>query len=114
MAYQTGQSICPKCGSSEQVRTVRELFDMMNGAYEQRFQRAGQFGQPGGFGPGQGTDDDDYDHYNVEGSDARRGVGGFGGFGGRRSGSGDFDYDSSGDLGSDIAGAAVSAPKRPS
>jgi hypothetical protein len=50
------------------VRTVRELFDMMNGAREQAFQRMGQSG-PGqwqGQPPGAG-DDDDYDHYNVEG-----------------------------------------------
>jgi len=109
MAYQMGQSICPKCGNSEQVRTVRELFDMMNGAYEQRFQRAtNQFGQPGS-GPGQTADDDDYDHYNVEGSDARRGMGGSGGFGGRRSGGSDFDFGSSGDIAGDVAGAALTA-----
>lgn len=51
---------------------MRELFDMMNGAREQAFQRMGQFGQSGpgqwqGQQPGAG-DDDDYDHYNVEGS----------------------------------------------
>jgi hypothetical protein len=57
------------------VRTVRELFDMMNGAREQAFQRLNQFGQPGPgqpAAPGQGwnnANDDDYDHYNVEGSD---------------------------------------------
>ena len=50
---------------------MRELFDMMNGAREQAFQRMGQFGQSGpgqwqGQQPGVG-DDDDYDHYNVEG-----------------------------------------------
>jgi hypothetical protein len=105
MAYQVGQSSCPQCGNSEQVRTVRELFDMLNGAYEQQFQRTSQFGQPG-FGPGQGTDDGDYDHYNVEGSDARRG---FGGLGGRRSRGNDFGFGSGGDFGSDIAGAAASA-----
>ena len=113
MAYQTGQSTCPKCGTSEQVRTVRELFDMLNGGYEQRFQRAtSQFGQPGS-GPGQTADDDDYDHYNVEGSDARRGmggVGGSGGFGGRRSGgTPDFDFDSTGDIAVDVAGIALTA-----
>ena len=53
------------------MRTVRELFDMMNGAREQAFQRMGQFGQSGpgqwqGQQPGSGPDDD-YDHYNVEG-----------------------------------------------
>ena len=53
------------------MRTVHELFDMMNGAREQAFQRMGQFGQSGpgqwqNQQPGRG-DDDDYDHYNVEG-----------------------------------------------
>ncbi len=66
--------MCPQCRSSAEVRTVRELFDMMNGAREQAFQRFSQhFGRPG-YPPGQGQaaggpDDDDYDHYNVEGSD---------------------------------------------
>ena len=105
MDYQTGQSVCPKCGNSEQVRTVRELFDMMSSAHDQAFQRLNQFRQPGQ-GPGGAGDDDDSDHYNVEGSDARRGWGAGGGFGGRRSGynsPGDF----GGDFGSDIAGAAI-------
>ena len=70
--------MCPQCGSSADVRTVRELFDMMNGAQAQAFQRFNQhFGRPGaapgGQVPGQwqsgGADDGDYDHYNVEGSD---------------------------------------------
>jgi hypothetical protein len=118
MAYQQGQSVCPRCGSGEQVRTARELFDMMNGGYAQNLQRLNQIRHPG-FGPGPGADDDDYDHYTVEGSDARRGIGGPGGygggggfggrsgFGGRRSG---YDHDSgpSGDFGSDVAGAAIS------
>jgi len=37
--------VCPQCGSSADVRTVRELFDTMNGAREQAFQRMNQFGQ---------------------------------------------------------------------
>jgi hypothetical protein len=113
MAYQAGQTSCPQCGSGEQVRTVRELFDTMNSAYEQQMQRAGQlgqpgFGQPGGPGSMQGSDDDDYDHYNVEGSDSRRGIGGWGG---RRSsrGGNDFGFGAGSDFGSDIAGAAASA-----
>jgi hypothetical protein len=111
MAYQAGQTSCPQCGSSEQVRTVRELFDTMNSAYEQQMQRAGQFGQPGFGQPGgpgsMQNSDDDYDHYNVEGSDAQRGIGGWGG---RRSRSGgDFGFGGGGDFGSDIAGAAASA-----
>ncbi|HXT90512.1 MAG TPA: hypothetical protein VN714_14765 [Trebonia sp.] len=57
------------------MRTARELFDMMNGAQAQAFQRLDQFRQPGaGNPPGQSQgagspNDDDYDHYNVEGSD---------------------------------------------
>lgn len=107
MAYQGGgQSICPQCGNSEQVRTVRELFDMLNGMHEQTMQRASQFGQPG-YGPGYGSDDDDYDHYNVEGSDARPGMGSWTG---RRPRRGlDFDFDSSGNIAEDIAGAAAGA-----
>ena len=78
MDYQTGAATCPMCGSSDQVQTARELFDTMNGAREQAFQRLSQFQQPGqGQGQGQGqygdsSDDDDYDHYNVEGSGSER------------------------------------------
>ena len=68
---------------------------MMNGAREQAFQRISQFRQPGS-APGQwqgagSADDDDYDHYNVEGSDWQlRGNRGWNqGQGGR-----DFDFDS--------------------
>jgi hypothetical protein len=48
---------------------------MMNGAREQAFQRINQFRQPGS-APGQwqgagSADEDDYDHYNVEGSDSQ-------------------------------------------
>ena len=45
--YQAGAAICPTCGSSDQVHTARELFDMMNGAREQAFQRLNQFQRPG-------------------------------------------------------------------
>lgn len=44
---------------------------MMNGAREQAFQRVNQPGYaPGQQGSGS-ADDDDYDHYNVEGSDRK-------------------------------------------
>ena len=94
------------------MRTVRELFDMMNGAQQQAFQRMGQFGQPGS-GPGswQGqqpgsTGDDDYDHYNVEGSD--RGISGNRNWNQSR-GRGDFDFNLGDNLGEDIGGAVLGA-----
>ena len=89
---------------------MRELFDMMNGAREQAFQRLGQAGQPGS-GPWQGqqpgsANDDDYDHYNVEGSDpklrANRG---------RNQGQrgGDFDFGSGDSIIDDVGGAVLGA-----
>ncbi len=92
------------------MRTVRELFDTMNGAREQAFQRMGQFGQPG---PGQwqgqpagSTDDDDYDHYNVEGSD--RGYRGNRNWNQNRGGR-DFGFDLGDNLADDIGGAVLGA-----
>jgi hypothetical protein len=90
------------------VRTVRELFDMMNGAQQQAFQRMGQFGQSGPGGqwqnqqPGMGNDDD-YDHYNVEGygqSYRNRN---------RNRGGRDFGFDLGDNLGEDIGGAVLGA-----
>jgi hypothetical protein len=82
---------------------------MMNGAGDQAFQRAAQLGlggqaQPQGWNQGTGNDDD-YDHYNVEGSDRqlRRG---------RNSSSGrrDNDFDFGGDnIAEDIGGAVFGA-----
>jgi hypothetical protein len=67
--YQVGAAVCPKCGSSDQVQTARELFDTMNGVRDQAFQRLNQFRQPGqAQGQSPSNTDDDYDHYNVEGS----------------------------------------------
>jgi hypothetical protein len=95
------------------VRTARELFDMMNGAREQAFQRVNQFRRPGsGPAPGQwqgagSADDDDYDHYNVEGSD-RQLRGNRGGNQGQRRR--DFDFDSGGDnVIEDVGGAVLGA-----
>jgi hypothetical protein len=46
--YQTGAPQCPRCGSSADVRTARELFDTMNSAQGQGLQRFSQyFGGPG-------------------------------------------------------------------
>jgi len=78
---------------------------MMNGAREQAFQRLNQFQRPG---QAQGQnwnsgDDDDYDHYNVEGSDPNL----------RRNASRpDFGFDSGGgsvadDIGGAVFGAAL-------
>jgi hypothetical protein len=93
------------------VRAIREIFDMLNGAHEQAFQRVSQVRPtaPGWNRPGQawnpsqawpqgrqgGTEDDNYDHYNVEGSDPalRR----------DRAGAGNFD-----EAGGDITSAAIS------
>jgi hypothetical protein len=55
------------------VRTARQLFDLMNLAREEAYRRSHPFEQTGpmqGSSPGSGgTDDGEYDHYNVEGSD---------------------------------------------
>jgi hypothetical protein len=89
------------------VRAIRELFDMLNGAHEQAFQRVSEVRQPtpGWNQPGQAwnpsqawqgrNEDDNYDHYNVEGSDPalRR----------DRAGAGSFD-----EAGGEVASAAIS------
>jgi hypothetical protein len=101
--YQTGQAVCPTCGSSDQVRTARELLDMTNGVRDQAFQRLNQFRQPGqGQGQGwNGNDDGDYDHYNVEGSDPRLR---------RNTARRDLDFDAGGDgIVDDIGGAVLGA-----
>jgi hypothetical protein len=38
--YSMGQSVCPQCGSGADVRTVAELFDMLNGAQGGAMQQA--------------------------------------------------------------------------
>jgi hypothetical protein len=105
--YQAGAAICPKCGSSDQVQTARELFDMMNGAREQAFQRLSQFQRPGQT-QGQNwnnSDDDDYDHYNVEGSGSGSGTNR-----GRNNSRPDFGFDSGiGNVADDIGGAVFGA-----
>jgi hypothetical protein len=113
VAYQAGPSVCPQCGSSAEVRTARELFDMMNGAREQAFQRVNQLRRPGaGPAPGQSqgagrADDDDYDHYNVEGSDSQ--FRGNRGWNQGQRGRG-FDFDSGGDnVIEDVGGAVLGA-----
>jgi hypothetical protein len=87
------------------VHTARQLFDRMNDAREQAYQRSHPYLQPSpaqgqsqGTGPG-GIDDGDYDHYNVEGSDPR-----LRGDNPRRR---DFDVDFDGDSVADDIGAAV-------
>ena len=114
--------MCPRCGSSAEVRTAREVFDMMNGAREQAFQRINQFRQPGGApgttpgqqpgaAPGQwqgagSVDDGDYDHYNVEGSDSQLRKNRGGNQSQRRR---DFDFDAGDSVIDDIGGAVLGA-----
>jgi hypothetical protein len=62
--YQAGAATCPQCGSGADVRTVREFFDILNAGGAQSFQR---FNEQSG-GP---NADDNYNHYNVEGSRSR-------------------------------------------
>lgn len=99
--------MCPQCGSNADVRTVRELFDMMNGARGQAFQRLNQqFGQSGP-GSSQGWNnagDDDYDHYNVEGSDPR-----LRGRNRNRGGRGDYDFELGDNPLDGIGGAVLGA-----
>jgi hypothetical protein len=45
--YQVGAASCPTCGSNDQVQTARELFDTMNAARDNAFQRLSQFQRPG-------------------------------------------------------------------
>jgi hypothetical protein len=52
--YQTGAPQCPRCGSSADVRTARELFDTMNSAQGQGLQRFSQYFGGAGQAPGQG------------------------------------------------------------
>jgi hypothetical protein len=51
-----GQSICPRCGSSAEVRTVAELFDMLNGAQGGATQQPYPGQQMGPDQPGTGPD----------------------------------------------------------
>ena len=48
------QAVCPRCGSGAEVRTVAELFDMLNGMQDQAMQRAQQAQQQGPYGDGSG------------------------------------------------------------
>jgi hypothetical protein len=87
------------------VRTARQLFDLMNLAREEAYRRSHPFEQTGpmqGSSPGSGgTDDGEYDHYNVEGSDPQ--------LLGRtpRRGGPDVDVDFDGDSVADDVGAAL-------
>src|SRR5580692_11533637 len=48
--YQIGVTPCPQCGSSDQVHTARQMFDIMNGASQQGAQQATLSPQPTAFG----------------------------------------------------------------
>jgi hypothetical protein len=49
------QAVCPQCGSNADVRTVGEMFDMLNSMQDQAMQRAQQGTQQGPYPPGQGA-----------------------------------------------------------
>jgi hypothetical protein len=51
--YGMQQAACPRCGSSAEVRTVAELFDMLNGMQDQAMQQAQQGWQQGPYAGGQ-------------------------------------------------------------
>jgi hypothetical protein len=66
MDYQAGTSVCPQCGSSADVRTIREFFDTMNAGGAEGFQRLIDLSG------GPRADDVTYnDDNNVEGSRSR-------------------------------------------
>jgi hypothetical protein len=108
-------AVCPQCGSSAEVRTVGELFDMMNGMQDQAMQRAqgmqqgpypGQ-GGPGGYtGPvGAGGQGEVY----AGGYSESTAPGGGTPYRNRPS----YDNDSfTGDIGQDIAGAVLGGATR--
>ena len=65
MAYQTGAAVCPQCSSSADVRTIREFFDIVNAGGAQSFQRFNEQSS------GPNAPDDNYNHYNAEGTRSR-------------------------------------------
>ena len=98
MDYGTQQAVCPRCGSGAQVRTVAELFDMLNGMQDQAMQRGQQAQQQGPYGDGQGY------------AFAGEGYSDYGPAGTRSSQPGNFDnpiFDAGGDIGGDITNAVM-------
>jgi len=96
--YGTQQAVCPQCGSGAQVRTVAELFDMLNGMQDQAMQRGQQAQQQGPYGDGQGY------------AFAGEGYSDYGPAGTRTSNPGNFDNplsDAGGDIGGDITNAVM-------
>ena len=57
--YGAQRAVCPRCGSAAEVRTVKELFDMVNAAQVNAIEQLGSFqpgapaapGAPGALGP---------------------------------------------------------------
>lgn len=98
MDYGTQQAICPQCGSGAQVRTVAEIFDMLNGMQDQAMQRGPQAQQQGPYGDGQGYEfaGEGYSDYGPAGTRSGR--------------SGNFDnplLGAGGDIGGDITDAVM-------
>lgn len=110
--YGMQQAVCPRCGSSAEVRTVAELFDMLNGMQDQAMQRAqgmqqGPYPGPGGPGGQGGPDGYGGQGYTYAGGYSEYNQpGGAGQYRPRQS----YDNDSfTGDIGQDIANVALGA-----
>jgi hypothetical protein len=111
------QAVCPQCGSSAQVRTVAELFDMLNGMQDQAMQRAQGGPQQGAYPGQQGP-------YPGQGGPGPQGGQGYvyeGGYSeNRQPGQGqrdrfrpEYDDDSfTGDIGQDVANAVIGTAAR--
>jgi hypothetical protein len=103
--YGREQAVCPRCGSGAQVRTVAELFEMMNGTQDQAMQRAQQGQQQGPYGTGQPGQAGQ----PGQPGQAETYAGGYsesGAYGNRTGGRADYDNPFT-DRGDDIAGAVM-------
>jgi hypothetical protein len=113
-------AVCPRCGSSAQVRTVGELFDMLNGQQNQAWQnqQPGQFPGQGpypyqGQGPNQGQEPYPGQQNSGQGGYTYAGTG-YSDYGPNGPNNPNYrnstqfpDFDSSGDIGQDIANAVL-------
>lgn len=117
MDYGMQQAVCPRCGSNAQVRTVSELFDMLNGMQDQAMQQAQQAGQQGPYPGGPGGPGGPYQGPGVPGqqgqgytyaggySESRSPTGSYGR--GRSSYDNDPSFEFTGNISEDITNAAI-------